>query len=191
MEFSGRYEIPAPPPAVWEAINDPEILRRSIPGAESVEKTAENEFAAEVTVKIGPVKARFTGKVTLSDAEPPHGCTLRGEGTGGAAGFAKGEADIRLEPGGPGTILTYHAKATIGGRLAQLGQRLIDGAAKSIADEFFAKFAATFAEGAPGTAAAGTQADEPRPEAGLGPEIWVVGLLGVIAVLLVLFGVVL
>lgn len=202
MEFSGRYLIPAAPEAVWAALNDPEVLKACINGCERVEKTDPSHFEAAVTLKIGPVKATFNGKVALEDADPPHRCVLKGEGQGGVAGFAKGEAEIVLMPEGDGTALVYKAKANIGGKLAQIGQRLIDGAAKQIADDFFARFA-NLVGTTPGVAlpqdradihveaelpADGAAEEEARRE-GLAPEIWVVGLIAVIVILLVLFGV--
>src|SRR5882762_8327132 len=140
MNFHGRYVIPAPVDAVWSALNDPEILKYCIPGCEEIEKTSPQDFTAVAMLKIGPVKARFRGKVTLSDLDPPLRCRLSGEGQGGVAGFAKGDADVELTPDGGGTVLTYAARASVGGKLAQIGQRLIDGAAKQIADEFFGRF---------------------------------------------------
>src|SRR5580698_1381556 len=137
MEFTGRYLIPASPEAVWAAINDAEILKACIPGCEQMEKTDATHFIATTTLKIGPVKATFKGRVELSEMDPPKRCVLKGEGQGGVAGFARGEAEVFLAPDGSGTVLSYTAKATVGGKLAQIGQRLIDGAAKQIADNFF------------------------------------------------------
>ncbi len=141
MEMTGTYRIAAPRETVWAALNDPEILRASIPGCESLEKEGD-DLKATVTSKIGPVKARFSGKVTLSNLNPPESYTISGEGTGGAAGFAKGGADVRLEEEGGETVLTYAANAQVGGKIAQLGGRLVDGVARKMADEFFARFAA-------------------------------------------------
>ncbi|MCE9522818.1 MAG: carbon monoxide dehydrogenase subunit G [Alphaproteobacteria bacterium] len=140
MDMTGEYKIAAPRERVWAALNDPEILRRAIPGCEELTKTSDTELEAVAKAKIGPVSARFKGKVVLSDMNPPAGYTLTGEGSGGAAGFAKGEAKVSLTEDGDATILRYTVKATIGGKLAQLGQRLVDGAAKKMADEFFDKF---------------------------------------------------
>ncbi len=140
MDMTGEYKIAAPRERVWAALNDPEILRQAIPGCEDVKKLSDTELQASARAKIGPVSARFTGKVTLSDLKPPESYTLTGEGSGGAAGFAKGEAKVSLTPDGDATILRYAVKAIIGGKLAQLGQRLVDGAAKKMADEFFEKF---------------------------------------------------
>ncbi|HEV2561252.1 MAG TPA: carbon monoxide dehydrogenase subunit G [Rhizomicrobium sp.] len=204
MEFTGRYVIPAAAEAVWVALNDPEVLKACINGCERMVKTDPTHFEAAVTLKIGPVKATFKGNVALEEMEPPHRCVLRGEGQGGVAGFAKGEAEIVLTPVEDGTALTYTAKASIGGKLAQIGQRLIDGASKQIADEFFAKFAHVVGA-TPGAilpeeretiaveaaALAPTAEEEEARREGLAPEIWVVGLIGVIVILLILFGVVL
>jgi carbon monoxide dehydrogenase subunit G len=141
MEMTGEYRIAAPRERVWEGLNDPEILRASIPGCETLEKTGDNAFAAKVVAKVGPVKATFGGDVTLSNINPPESYTISGEGKGGAAGFAKGGADVKLaDDGEGGTVLTYTAKADVGGKLAQLGSRLIDGTSKKMADEFFSNF---------------------------------------------------
>lgn len=146
MEMTGEYRIAAPRERVWAALNDPEVLKACIPGCESLEKTSENEMTAAVTAKVGPVKAKFTGAVTLLNIRPPEGYTISGEGKGGVAGFAKGGADVALTEDGPGaTILKYEAKAQVGGKLAQLGARLIDSTAKKMADDFFGAFAAKVA----------------------------------------------
>jgi uncharacterized protein len=153
MDMSGEVRIPAPQARVWAALNDPETLRKAIPGCEELTKISDTELEASARAKIGPVSARFKGKVTLSDLSPPNGYTLTGEGTGGAAGFAKGQAKVALSPDGDGTLLRYDVKATVGGKLAQIGQRLIDGAAKKMADDFFEQFS-LLAAGAPTAAAA-------------------------------------
>jgi carbon monoxide dehydrogenase subunit G len=140
MDMTGEYKIAAPRARVWAALNDPEILRKAIPGCEELNKLSDTELEATAKAKIGPVSARFKGKVVLSNLNPPEGYTLTGEGSGGAAGFAKGEAVVSLVEDGEVTILRYTVKASIGGKLAQLGQRLVDGAAKKMADEFFDKF---------------------------------------------------
>ena len=141
MDMSGEYRIPAPREKVWAALNDPETLKASLPGCETLEKTGDNQFAATVVAKVGPVKAKFNGNVALSNLNPPESYTIAGEGKGGAAGFAKGGADVRLTADGADTtVLRYTAKADVGGKLAQLGSRLIDGTAKKMADEFFDNF---------------------------------------------------
>lgn len=140
MDMSGEYKIAAPRARVWAALNDPDILRKAIPGCEELNKLSDTELEATAKAKIGPVSARFKGKVVLSNLNPPEGYTLTGEGSGGAAGFAKGQAVVSLVEDGETTILRYTVKASIGGKLAQLGQRLVDGAAKKMADEFFDKF---------------------------------------------------
>ncbi|WP_212523313.1 carbon monoxide dehydrogenase subunit G [Actibacterium sp. MT2.3-13A] len=140
MRFEGDALIPAAPEAVWKGLNDPEVLRRSIPGCQAMEQTGEREFTATVVAKVGPVSATFKGKVELADLNPPVSYTLRGRGQGGPAGFAKGEARITLAPEGDGTRLSYVADADIGGKLASVGGRLIQGVAKKTADDFFAGF---------------------------------------------------
>jgi carbon monoxide dehydrogenase subunit G len=142
MTMSGEQQLSAPREVVWAKLNDPEVLKVCIPGCESLERLSENEFQAVATNKIGPVKARFKGKVRLTDLDPPNGYKISGEGDGGIAGFAKGGATVTLSEKDGGTLLTYNVEAQIGGKLAQLGQRLINGAAKKLADEFFSKFAA-------------------------------------------------
>lgn len=140
MEMSGEYRIPAPREDVWAALNDPEILRQAIPGAESVEKTADDEFEAVAKAKVGPVSARFKGKVKLTDIDPPNGYTISGEGNGGAAGFAKGSAKVTLTEADGGTLLSYTVSAQVGGKLAQIGQRFIDSTAARMSEEFFDNF---------------------------------------------------
>ena len=140
MDMTGEYRIAAPRERVWAALNNPDILRQAIPGCEELNKLSDTELEGAARAKIGPVSARFKGKVTLSELNPPESYVLTGEGSGGAAGFAKGEAKVVLTADGDATTLRYTVKATIGGKLAQLGQRLVDGAAKKMADEFFDKF---------------------------------------------------
>jgi len=142
MDMQGERRIPAPRQLVWERLNDPETLKACIPGCEQLDKLSDTEMQAIATVKIGPVKAKFKGRVTLSDLDPPHGYKISGQGDGGVAGFAKGGATVKLTPKDGGTLLSYDVDAQIGGKLAQLGQRLVNGAAKKVADDFFASFAA-------------------------------------------------
>jgi carbon monoxide dehydrogenase subunit G len=141
MDMQDSQRIAAPRAVVWAALNDPDVLKACIPGCDSIEKLGENELQAHVTLKIGPVKASFSGKVTLSDIDPPNGYTISGEGQGGAAGHARGGADVRLEEEGEETVLHYTVRAEVGGKIAQLGSRLIDATAKKLAGEFFEKFA--------------------------------------------------
>jgi len=141
MDMSGEQHIAAPRETVWNALNDPEILGQCIPGCESITKTSETEFEAAVTAKIGPVKAKFKGAVELQDLDPPNAYTIVGEGKGGAAGFGKGSAKVRLEEAeGGGTRMIYEVNAQVGGKLAQIGSRLVSSASKKMADEFFDKF---------------------------------------------------
>lgn len=158
MEMTGQYRIAAPRETVWRALNDPEVLRESIPGCQKVEALSPTEMTALVTAKLGPVKASFTGKVTLSNLNPPESYTITGEGSGGAVGFASGGADVKLTAEGDETILDYAVRATVGGKVAQLGARLIDGTAKKMADDFFSRFSAIVA----GQAAASAEARPPE-----------------------------
>ena len=140
MDMTGEFRIPAPRQRVWEGLNDPEVLKSSIPGCQSIEKVSDTEFTAKVVAQVGPVKANFSGKVTLSDLDPPQSYTIAGEGSGGVAGFARGSALVRLAEEESATLLRYEVKADVGGRLAQLGGRLIDATARKLAEQFFEKF---------------------------------------------------
>lgn len=142
MEIKGEYRIAASREKVFAALNDTSVLQACIPGCESLEKTSDTEMKAKVRMRIGPVSASFTGKVTLSDLDPPNGYRISGEGQGGAAGFAKGGAVVTLTEVAGDTLLNYNVDAQVGGKIAQVGARLIDGTAKKLADEFFSKFAA-------------------------------------------------
>lgn len=141
MDMQDSRRIAAPRVVVWAALNDPDVLKACIPGCDSIEKLGDDELQAHVTLKIGPVKASFSGKVTLSNIDPPNGYTISGEGQGGAAGHARGGADVRLEEDGDETVLHYEVRAEVGGKIAQLGSRLIDATAKKLAGEFFERFA--------------------------------------------------
>ena len=165
MDMSGEYRIEAPRDRVWDGLNDPEVLKQCIPGCEEINKISDTEFAAKVTAKVGPVKAKFSGQVTLSDMVPPESYRITGEGKGGAAGFAKGGAVVRLSEDGTATLLNYEVHANVGGKLAQLGARLISGTAKKMADDFFGRFAATIAgaEAVAAPAAAPAEAIAPVP----------------------------
>ena len=141
MEMSNTRLVPAPPQRVWEALNDPQTLKASIPGCEAFERDGDNAYRATVAAKIGPVSARFTGRLSLADIVAPTSYTLKFEGQGGAAGFANGEAKVSLSPApDEQTALAYSVKAQVGGKLAQIGSRLIDGAAAKMAEDFFARF---------------------------------------------------
>ena len=141
MELKGNFDLTAPKQEVWDALNDAEVLKGCIPGCEEIEKTSDISFSAKVTAKVGPVKAKFTGDVTLSDLDPPNAYKISGEGKGGAAGFAKGGAHVSLKDNEKGgTTLEYVVTAQVGGKLAQIGSRLIDSTAKKMAREFFETF---------------------------------------------------
>lgn len=140
MTMTGEIQLAASKEVVWEKLNDPDVLKACIPGCEELERTEDQGFRAVAKMKVGPVSARFRGKVILSDLDPPNGYKISGEGEGGLAGFAKGNARVDLRESDGGTLLGYHVDAQIGGKLAQLGQRLINGTAKKLADEFFSNF---------------------------------------------------
>jgi carbon monoxide dehydrogenase subunit G len=164
MDMTGERRIPARRANVWEALNNPEMLKAAIPGCESMERLGDNELKATAAVKIGPIAARFSGKVQLLDLDPPNSYRIEGEGQGGVAGFAKGGAVVKLVDDGDGTLLTYDVKAQVGGKIAQLGARLIDASAKQMADAFFNNFSAAVAAAEPG---AGITAAAPVAAAGL------------------------
>ena len=147
MTMNGEVQLAAPREVVWVKLNDAEVLKQCIPGCEELNKTSDTEFQAVATIKIGPVKAKFKGRVNLSDMDPPNGYKISGEGEGGVAGFAKGGAVVKLTEKDGGTLLSYDVESQIGGKLAQLGQRLVQGTAKKLADDFFNKFAAAVAAG--------------------------------------------
>jgi carbon monoxide dehydrogenase subunit G len=211
MEMTGEFRIPASRQRVWEGLNDPEILKSSIPGCQSIEKLSDTEFTAKVLAQVGPVKANFAGKVTLSDLDPPQSYTIAGEGSGGVAGFAKGSAKVNLAEDGGITVLNYAVQAHVGGKLAQIGSRLIDSVARKMAENFFTRFVAEVAPSA--SAAAGTAEPreavpaaaveaEPALAAGkdgqteaaaqpkdirLPPVLWVTGLAAIIGAMLYFF----
>ena len=140
MEMKGEQLIPAPQQAVWDALNDPAMLKACVPGCDSIEPTGTNEYQVLMVARVGPVSAKFKGKLTLSDIRPPDSYSIAFEGQGGAAGFARGGAQVRLSPQGESTRLAYDVKASVGGKLAQIGSRLVDAAAKKVANDFFNKF---------------------------------------------------
>ncbi len=187
MDMSGERRIDAPRARVWDALNNPETLRTSIPGCETLEKLEDGSLKATASVKIGPIAAKFAGKVQLLDLDPPNSYRIEGEGQGGVAGFAKGGAVVRLAADGNATILSYEVKAQVGGKIAQLGARLIDATAKQMADAFFDRFAATV------TAAEGAAVELPAPKLdmaallpfGMPPVVWIAGaVFAAIALLL-------
>ena len=141
MDIKGEYRIEAPREKVFAALNDPEVLKACIPGCETLDKLSDTEMTAKVRLRIGPVSAAFSGKVTLSDLDPPNGYKISGEGQGGVAGFAKGGAVVKLTEDTGATLLAYDVDAQVGGKIAQVGARLIQGTAKKLADQFFSKFA--------------------------------------------------
>ena len=191
MEIKGEYKIAAPREKVFAALNDAAVLKACIPGCESLDKVSDTEMTAKVRLKIGPVSATFSGKVTLSDLDPPNGYKISGEGQGGVAGFAKGGAVVSLREDGADTVLDYNADAQVGGKIAQVGARLITGTARKLADEFFGKFAAMVGGPSPATAVAGTPDVVPQTPASSaatqrGYRHWLIIGLGA-AILIVIF----
>jgi len=206
MKMSGSRQIQAAQSDVWAKLNDVDVLKRCIPGCESLEKVGENDLKSTVAVKIGPMSVRFNGAVTLSDLDPPNSYRISGKGQGGAAGFASGGANVKLEPKDGGTLLTYDVDATVGGKIAQLGARLIDATAASLANQFFDRFAtetappaaaSQAAEAASAASSSGTSSSNaaapsppgdvsmpPRPQAAEGRNWawWIVGALAVLSV---------
>ncbi|MFC0399554.1 CoxG family protein [Paraburkholderia rhizosphaerae] len=159
MELTESYKLPISQQRAWEALNDTEILRLSIPGCDSIDADGENAYTVSLTASVGPVKARFKGRMLLTDIAAPHTYTIVFEGQGGAAGFGKGNTHVKLEPDGDdATMLTYTASAQVGGKLAQIGSRLVDGAARKLAGEFFKRFSAQVMGGGEGAAAAESDA---------------------------------
>jgi carbon monoxide dehydrogenase subunit G len=165
MELHGEQTVRAPRLAVWEALNNPTILARCIPGCEEVNRVSDSETHTRVAIKIGPVRARFAGKIFMTDIQVGAACTLRFEGTGGAAGFAKGTSRVSLSGVGDNTLLAYSVEASVGGKLGQIGGRLIDSSAKKMADEFFAAFDSALTGGSLPVADA-----QPEPQGGLLPQ---------------------
>jgi hypothetical protein len=166
MEMTGEFRIPAPRERVWRGLNDPEILKQAIPGCQTIDKVSDTEFTAKVRAKVGPVSATFGGKVNLTDLDPPKGYMISGEGSGGVAGFAKGSAKVSLdEDGGEATVLRYEVQAHVGGKLAQIGSRLIDATSRKMAEDFFTRFVAAVSPSAEEAGNSGT-----APEAGGTPS---------------------
>ena len=161
MKMNGEIRIPTDRETVWRALNDPEVLKDCLPGCQEIEKTSETEMTATLVIKVGPVKATFTGGVTLSDLDPPNGYTISGQGQGGAAGFASGEAKVRLVADGGETVVQYDVDAKVGGKLAQIGSRLIDSTAKKLSKQFFDSLAEKLGGGEDAEV---EDAAEPEPE---------------------------
>ncbi len=202
MDMTGEQRIPLPRQQVWEALNDPAILKACIAGCESIERVTDTEYKVAMTAAIGPVKAKFAGKLVLSDLDPPNSYALAFEGSGGAAGFGKGGAKVRLAEDGAATLLTYEATASVGGKLAQIGSRLIDGVARKMAEDFFVRFNATVAPAptpvvgteaevtlAAADAAAGGVAGTATPARGGIPSwVWIAAAVGIAAVVYLMRG---
>ena len=209
MEMTGEFRIPASRQRVWEGLNDPEILKSAIPGCQTIEKLSDTEFAAKVIAQVGPVRANFSGKVTLSDLDPPQSYTIAGEGSGGVAGFAKGSAKVNLAQDGDATVLNYAVQAHVGGKLAQIGSRLIDSVARKMAENFFTKFVAAVAPEAAAPGQAANDGGEPpavariavdaepaaqgitsaawKTDFRLPPAVWVSGLAAIVGLMLYFF----
>lgn len=199
MDMQGQRALAVTQQQAWDALNNPEVLKACIPGCEKVEATGENQFAVGVAVKIGPVSAKFAGKIALSDIHPPHSYKLSFDGQGGAAGFGKGSSEVKLVPQGSGCELSYTVHAQVGGKIAQMGQRLIDGVAKNMAEDFFKRFdnemqrrhpeayaaqASAQAAAAEGAAAAAAPAPAEARKGGVAPWVWVAGAVVVLALYL-------
>jgi carbon monoxide dehydrogenase subunit G len=167
MDMTGERRIAAPRGKVWDALNDPAVLKAAIPGCESLEKQSDTAMKATAAVKIGPIAARFSGNVQLSDLDPPNGYTIAGEGQGGVAGFAKRGAKVHLADDGANTLLTYEVHAQVGGKIAQLGARLIEASAKQMADAFFDRFSAQVAPPPAAMTAAEIIAPPPPPSSAI------------------------
>jgi carbon monoxide dehydrogenase subunit G len=177
MRMSAEQRLPAPAESIWAALNDIETLRRCIPGCERVERRDDGHLLAAVRAKVGPMSAAFTGTIALSDLDPPRSYTISGKGQAGAAGFAQGSARVRLLPDGAETVLRYDVEATVGGKLAQVGSRLIDAAARKFADDFFQRFATAVGTPTPSTVAEPLAAASPG---GLQPAVWVPLLIAIV-----------
>lgn len=206
MKMAGEFRVARAREAVWAALNDPAVLKRCLPGCQEIERISETEMTATLIVKVGPVKATFAGAVTLSDLDPPNGYTLSGQGQGGAAGFASGEARVALVEEGGETVVRYDVDAKVGGKLAQIGSRLIDSTAKKLAGQFFDSLAETLAaagEAEGGEEEAGGSEDRPpagdtpaaeappmptaEPRKGLPTVLWVSAVVVVAAILILVF----
>ena len=182
MEMTGEYRITAPRQAVWEALNDPAVLKDCLQGCDQLERVSDTQFEATLTTKVGPVKMTFKGSVELSDIDPRNGYTISGEGKGGAAGYVRGGARVRLVEDGGATVLTYTVDAALGGKLAQMGSRVIDGVARGMADVFFARLAEIV--GAPSAAGEAPPLEEKEAP---GRPAWVAPAVGAVVILILGF----
>ena len=194
MELTNTRIVPASPASVWAALNDPSVLKDCLPGCESFERTGDGAFSIVIAARVGPVSARFNGRMTMTDVDPPNAYTLHFDGQGGAAGFARGEARVTLVPDGDAqTAMTYAAKAQVGGKLAQIGSRLVDGAAAKMADDFFARFVERVGKGGTppaddATAATGAKAlGSALAPAGGTPWIRYAAIIAIAIVLIILY----
>ena len=185
MELKDEQKINAPREIVYAALNDPDVLKQCIPGCETLEKTSDTDMTATVTLKVGPVKAKFNGAVELSNLNPPSSYTITGEGKGGPAGFAKGSADVNLIEDGKGTILQYDVHADVGGKLAQLGGRLIDSTSKKLAGQFFEKFGAIVEAEGEGAPPPSQSADDGQKASGGSSKLWVYLTIAAIAAIVI------
>ena len=176
MDMQGSRALAITQQQAWDALNDPEVLKLCIPGCDKVEAAGENQYAVGVAVKIGPVSAKFAGKITLSEINPPNSYTITFDGQGGAAGFGKGNAQVQLTPPaeGAGCVLSYTVQAQVGGKIAQMGQRLIDGVAKSMAEDFFKRFDEEMQRRYPQAAPAAAAPAAPPGEGGIPSWVWIV-----------------
>ena len=179
MELSGEFKIDASRQSVWDALNDPGMLQKCIPGCESIEQVGDNEFNAVVVAAIGPVKARFNSGIALENLNPPSSYTLTGQSKAGAAGFGRGSADVSLEENDGGTRLTYTANFSVGGKLAQVGSRLVEGATRKIAEEFFGRLADEL-----GDREVPAEMPYPKPDSGMSKRTWI-GIGAAVLVLLI------
>ena len=196
MELTGQQRIAAPIDKTWVALNDPGILKECITGCESLDRVSDNEYTVAMAVRIGPVNAKFKGKLALDNLDPPRGYTINFEGQGGVAGFGKGSADVKLTPDGGATVLDYTARAQVGGKIAQIGSRLVDMAAQKMADDFFAAFnarvapphgiddAASQIAGAKGVDAGGRAGDKPSGGSGVPKWVWIAGAIVIVAIVI-------
>ena len=188
MLIKGDYRILSPPVQVWKGLHDPDLLKQSLPGCREMVRESDTRFRAKVGIKVGPLSASFSGHAEISDSDPPHSCRITGEGSGGAAGFANASAVVNLTPAEGGTMLRYEGTVTVGGKLAQIGSRLVEATARKLADEFFARFANRV--GGTETAAAPPDSELGRPTSragGLDTWIWLLGVVVLAALLLIIF----